>query len=257
MSARVLCSRRSLPPCGSYAPSCAELAPPCYWSKSQYPPRHRPEQQSVLTVHEPATGVQFVGGWHVPLLHTLLQQSAAVMHAPAVGVHCVTQSPVVRSHVPLQHSAFVVHEAFCALHVSEPKPQRFGSVSLSQTIEQHPFCGPALHVSPRPRHSVFAGSSSHVPASQMFEQHCELVVQGSLCTAQICPPHVPLLQLRSQQSIAFSQAAPFPAHTFAHWVTPVIPCTGSQRELQQSLVGPAVHDAPGARQVPAGRHTLP
>lgn len=141
--------------------------------------------------------------------------------------------------------------------MSAPKPQRFGSVPLSQTIEQHPFCGPALHVSPVPRHSVFAGSSSHVSTLQMFEQHWELVVHGSLCTAQIGPPHVPLLQLRSQQSIAFTHAAPLPAHAFAHCVTPVIPCTGSQRELQQSLVVPAVHEAPGARQLPAGRHTLP
>ena len=76
-----------------------------------------------------------------------------------------------------------------------PNPQRFGLLPLSQTIEQHPFCGPVLHDSPWPRHCVFAGSSSHVLRVQMFEQHWELVIHGSLCTAQIAPPHVPLLQL--------------------------------------------------------------
>lgn len=90
----------------------------------------------------------------------------------------------------------------------------------------------------------------------MFEQHCALLVQSSDWTRQIAPPQTPLLQLRSQQSSAFSQVAPFPRQKFVHRVTPLMPCTGSQRPLQHSFIGPATQSAFGARHESVGRQTF-
>lgn len=154
--------------------------------------------------------------------------------------------------MPWQQSASTSHVAFCPEQVPSAKSQR-SSVS-SQTIEQQPICEPELQVSPVPRHSVFAGSSSHSPAVlQMFEQHSAFTVQSSDWTLQISPVHVPLLQLRSQQSVAFVHDAPSPRQIVAQRVTPVIPCTGSQRPLQHSLVGPGVQSTSGARHEFAGK----
>jgi hypothetical protein len=88
----------------------------------------------------------------------------------------------------------------------------------------------------------------------MFEQHWALLAHGSDWTRQISPLQVPPLQLRSQQSVACSQAAPIPRQMLVHRVTPAMPCTGSHRPLQQSFVGPGVHATSGARQPLASRH---
>jgi hypothetical protein len=99
----------------------------------------------------------------------------------------------------------------------------------------------------------------HFPPVQMFEQQSALTVQFSDWTSQIAPPHVPPLQLRSQQSVALEQVAPLPRQKLVHCVTPAMPCTGSHRPLQQSFspIAPGVHAAAGARHVPDGRHTPP
>jgi hypothetical protein len=89
----------------------------------------------------------------------------------------------------------------------------------------------------------------------MFEQQSALWTQVSLSTLHSAPPHLPALQLRSQQSVAFAHAAPLPSQMSAHCVWPAWPSTGSQRELQQLFVGPSTQVWPGARQLFDGRQT--
>ena len=177
----------------------------------------------------------------VPFVHTLLQQSAPVVHVPLSAVQGVSQSPPLQ--IPWQQSLSTVHVAPCAAHEALPASQRW--VCLSQTIEQQPLCGPELQFSPIPRQVVFAMSSWHIrpfPVSmQMFEQQSPFAVHGVLSSPHSAPPHVPPLQFKLQQSVAFAQVWPSATHSGMHWVTPVWPCTGSQRPLQHVFVGPSTH----------------
>jgi hypothetical protein len=203
-------------------------------------------------VHDPSSGTHALGGaLHVPFTQLLEQQSALTVHAPAVAVHAVWQVFVVALHVPPQQSAFAVHEAPSFLQVPAPCKQRGGFTVSSQIPEQHPFCGPLLHVSPVGRHVVFAESSVHLlSAPQMFEQHSPFCVQSSPSTVHSAPPHFPELQSRLQQSSAFVQLAPSALQKLSHCVTPACPCTGSHMPLQHvSFFGS--HEVVGASHVPA------
>ena len=173
-------------------------------------------QHCSFVVHAPAIGSHIGGGAQLPFVHTLLQQSVPVVHAPPVGVHGVVHRCVPGSQIPWQQSASTAHVAFWALHTSSPKSQRGGSCSSSHTPEQHPICEPELQVSPIPRQVVFAGSSWHSPPVQMLEQHSAGELQSSDWTWQIAPPHVPLLQFRSQQSVALVHDAPLPRQKLVH-----------------------------------------
>jgi hypothetical protein len=199
--------------------------PTCsYWiSWAQKPPKHRSEQHCPFAVHAEPTDSQAEPRLaHEPFVHTLVQQSALTVHAPATATQAAGWHVcVVVLHVPWQQSASVAHVPPWARHASLPNTHR--DVSLSQTIEQQPCCGPELHVSPIPRQVVLAMSSWHWPAMQMFEQHCELAVHGSLSTPHSMPPHTPPLQSRLQQSVALVHATPSATQSGKHCVTQAMP----------------------------------
>ena len=93
---------------------------------------------------------------------------------------------------------------------------------------------PELQVSPVGRQSRLERSIWHCPPWQMFEQQSAFAAQLSLSTLQSPPPQRPLKQPSEQQSSAIVQAMPSATQRLAHWVTPDIPVTGSQRALQHS-----------------------
>lgn len=167
-------------------------------------------------MHEPGGAAQN------PFTQFEEQQSTLVVHPPLVATHAVLQTCVIGSHVPWQQSASAVQVAPSLRHVPAPIAHRGGLTVSSQMPEQHPSCGPLLHVSPLGRHVVFAGSSAHLLSEpQMFEQHSALLVQSSPSTLHSAPPHVPPLQSSAQQSSAFVHAVPSATQKFVHCVTPV------------------------------------
>jgi len=158
---------------------------------SQLPLTHRPPQQSAFAVHAAPLALHGAehtpltqlltqhcearvqtapmgkhaggGGRHRPATQLKLQQLPSTVHVAPLAAHGVVQRWVVVLHTPRQHSALVVHVEFWALQVLGPNSHRGGSRVSSHTVEQQPFCGPELQVSPVPRHVVFAGSSWHCP----------------------------------------------------------------------------------------------
>ncbi len=143
----------------------------------------------------------------MPFVHTLLQHSAPVVQVLPLAVHGVSQRPP--SQTPWQQSLSTMQVAPCAAHDALPVSHR--CVCLSQTIEQHRLCGLELQLLPILRQVVFAMSSWHslpFPVSmQMFEQQFASAAQGSLSWPHSAPPHVPPLQFKLQQSVAFAHGA--------------------------------------------------
>jgi hypothetical protein len=216
---------------------------------SQKPPEQTVEQQSAPVVQAPLTGLQlFGGGAQVPAVQVLLQQLALPVHAAPFAAHGVLQRRVVGSHTPRQHWASAVQAAPSAKQVPLPNPQRGGSTVSSQLSVQQPRPEPELQVSPVGRQSRLERSIWHCPPWQMFEQQSAFAAQLSLSILQSPPPQRPLKQPSEQQSSAVVQATPSATQRLAHWVTPDIPVTGSQRALQHSAF--IVQAAPDAWQLP-------
>jgi hypothetical protein len=88
----------------------------------------------------------------------------------------------------------------------------------------------------------------------MFEQQSAFAAQVSLSGLHSAPPHMPPLQLRSQQSCALVQDWPFGTHT-ARQEVPTCPATGWHLPLQQ--VAPVEHSSAAAEQVPGPSAHVP
>ena len=124
---------------------------------SQNPPIQKLEQQSVPVVQAPLTGRQVLaGGAQLPAAQLLLQHPALPVQAAPFAVQGVLQAWVVGSQMPRQHCASAVQAPPSAKQVSTPKPQRGGSLVLSQSLLQQPLPGPESHVSPVGRQSRLA-----------------------------------------------------------------------------------------------------
>src|SRR5689334_21333838 len=137
---------------------------------SQNPAKQTPEQHCEPNVHVPPKGTQVMGGAaNTPPVQVPLQHWAPAVHALQSATHGVLHRRVVGSHTPWQQSPSTRQAAPWAWHTSAAKPQRGGSIVVSQFIEQQPEPGPEEQVSPVGRQSGFERSIWHAPPVQMFE----------------------------------------------------------------------------------------